>query len=112
MSGTDLMTVAARKGWLVLGDTDTHMNRIQIRSESSSNLYTVAQTRKNGIWMCECLGYRGNRTFDGQGRRSCKHLKEAVPVFEAMLANPAAKSAPAKSSPAPAPRLPARGRRS
>jgi hypothetical protein len=72
-----------------LPPTDTHINRIDVRSESNeNNLYTVSQTRKNGIWMCECFGYRGNKKFDSQGRRSCKHLAEVVPVFEAALTSP------------------------
>ena len=90
MSGTDLTTIARRNGWVTLPDTETHILRFQIRSESRTSLYTVAMTKKNRIWQCECLGYRGNKKFDAKGRRSCKHLAEVVPAVEAVLAAPQA----------------------
>jgi hypothetical protein len=90
MSGTALTTIARQNGWVTLPDSETHILRFQIRSASSNNQYTVAMTRKNRIWQCECLGYRGNKKFDSKGRRSCKHLAEIVPTVEAVLAAPQA----------------------
>jgi len=57
-----------------LPDTKTHMNRIEIPSETSDNLYIVSQTKKNGIWQCACFGFRRHR--------NCKHLKAIVPMIE------------------------------
>ncbi len=57
-----------------LADTKTHKNRIEIPSESSDNLYIVSQTKKSGIWMCACLGFRRHR--------NCKHLKAIIPMIE------------------------------
>lgn len=87
MASTALVvaSIARQNGWVLKPDTPTHINRIDVRSETSTNVYTVSQTRLNGIWMCECLGYRSNRSKDSQGRRTCKHLREIVPVFEAAL---------------------------
>jgi len=86
MAENALVVIAAQNGWVMKPDTTTHVNRMDIRSATSNNLYTVSQTRRGGIWMCECLGYRRNRTFDAQGRRSCKHLKAILPVIETRLA--------------------------
>lgn len=90
MPGTSLVLVdiVRRNGWVLKPDTETHINRIDVRSETSNNVYTVSQTRKNGIWMCECLGYRGHKKRDAQGRYTCKHLLQIVPVFEAALSAP------------------------
>lgn len=94
MSGTSLATVARQHGWIIQPDTDTHINRLDVRSETSTRLYRISQTRRNGIWLCECLGFRNHRR--------CKHLEAVVPVIEATLANPAPQpTAPAKPSAVP-----------
>lgn len=67
-----LIKVVESNGWDVLPDNDQYKNRIQI-SGSSGNLYVVAQTKKNGIWSCGCLGFRRHR--------HCKHLTAMLPTL-------------------------------
>jgi hypothetical protein len=50
-----------------LPDTNTHINRFQIKSESSNRLYTVAQNRSGLWWSCGCPGWIS--------RKNCKHLR-------------------------------------
>jgi len=58
-----------------LPDTDQWINRFTVRSETSTNLYTVAQNRRKRHWACSCPGYRTHRT--------CKHLRAlALPAYE------------------------------
>jgi hypothetical protein len=42
-------------------------NRIEIKSESSSRVYIVAQKVTDGTWACSCPGWKAHR--------NCKHLK-------------------------------------
>lgn len=67
-----LVKIIEKNGWDLLPDNDQYKNRIQI-SGSSGNLYVVAQTKKNGIWSCGCLGFRRHRR--------CKHLDAMMPVL-------------------------------
>jgi hypothetical protein len=41
-------------------------NKFFVRSEKSSNLYTVSQHIKGGYWGCNCAGWRIHK--------KCKHL--------------------------------------
>lgn len=50
-----------------LPDTATHVNRFQIKSESSDSLYTIAQSRSGGWWSCGCRGWIRHK--------NCKHLQ-------------------------------------
>jgi hypothetical protein len=52
-----------------LPDTATHIHRFQIKSESGSKLYTIAQSRSGLWWACSCPG------FIGHGGKQCKHLR-------------------------------------
>lgn len=70
-----LTKIAENNGWDLLPDNDQYKNRIQI-SGSSGNLYVVAQTKKNGIWSCGCLGFRRHR--------HCKHLEAMLPALKAI----------------------------
>jgi hypothetical protein len=51
----------------VLPDNSQWKNRFHVKSESSNNLYVVAQRKSDDSWGCECPGWRTHRT--------CKHLK-------------------------------------
>lgn len=44
----------------------THTNHMEIKSESSSRVYIVAQRISTGLWECSCPGWKGYR--------KCKHL--------------------------------------
>jgi hypothetical protein len=57
-------------GGALLPDNDQWTNRIQIRSETSSRLYTVAQNKRTGEWACSCTGWKR--------WRHCKHLDVMV----------------------------------
>lgn len=52
---------------LTLPDNDQWQNRFEVRSETSSRIYTIAQHRVKKHWGCSCPSWRT--------RRYCKHLK-------------------------------------
>lgn len=62
----------------VLPDNKTHTNRMEIKSETSDRLYTVAQAKASGQWQCSCPGWIHHRT--------CKHLKAMMPLLNAASA--------------------------
>ena len=66
--------IAKQQGWVLLPDNDNYTNRIEIVG-STGNVYIVAQTKKNGIWSCGCLGFRRHR--------HCKHLTTMLPLLPA-----------------------------
>lgn len=51
-----------------LPDTDQWINRIEIKSETSNRIYTVAQNRVGRYWACSCPA--------GKTRKNCKHLEK------------------------------------
>jgi hypothetical protein len=65
--------IAELRGVNLMPDNDQWTNRFQIRSESSSRLYTVAQNKSNGRFACSCMGWIRHRT--------CKHLNTLRPVL-------------------------------
>lgn len=48
-------------------------NRFQIKSSTSSRLYTVAQRKSSGQWGCGCPGWIFHR--------HCKHLTALAPAL-------------------------------
>ena len=77
----NLPTIYVEKG-VRLPDNDQWQLRFNVKSETSDNLYTIAQNKKKRHWGCSCFAYRRYR--------KCKHLKacgiptDEVP-FEAQL---------------------------
>jgi|HubBroStandDraft_4_1064222.scaffolds.fasta_scaffold249618_3 hypothetical protein len=69
------LRVANQVGATVLPDNKEWINRIEIRSESSDRLYTVAQRRSDGSWGCSCPGWKSHR--------HCKHLRWMTPLLAA-----------------------------
>ena len=63
-------------GLTVLEDNKTHKNRFEVKSETSDNVYVIAQTKKSGLWTCECLGFRRHR--------HCKHLDSIKAMIDAI----------------------------
>jgi len=60
---------------MVLPNNDQWENRFYVKSESSDNLYTVAQNKKKRHWACDCPGYKRYR--------KCKHLQAlGLPTYE------------------------------
>src|SRR5271154_426576 len=59
----------------MLPDNSQWTNRFYIKSESSGNLYTIAQNKGRRYWGCSCPGWVGHR--------KCKHLKAMeLPFYE------------------------------
>ncbi len=54
----------------MLPDNDQWINRFQIKSSSSSSIYTIAQRRSDKTWGCSCVGWRNHR--------KCKHLTDVL----------------------------------
>ena len=73
MPGTALtITQLAREmGATVLPDVGNKRFRMEVRSESSNNLYVVAWDINDRQWGCSCPGWRNAR--NGHLNRKCKH---------------------------------------
>ena len=60
---------------LMLPDNDQWRFRFEVRSETSGNIYIVAQNIKKKHWGCSCPGYKRYR--------KCKHLQSmGIPTNE------------------------------
>jgi hypothetical protein len=70
-----MMVVANKVGGSLLAPNERYTNRMEIRSESSSRLYIVAQNKLTGEWSCSCPGWKNCRN----GVRKCKHLTAMLP---------------------------------
>ena len=73
MDRNALVRVANKIGATLLADNDQWTNRVQIKSASSSRLYTIAQNKANKTWGCSCPGWIRHR--------NCKHLDVVVPAI-------------------------------
>ncbi len=73
MTTNALAIIARQTGAIVLPDSKGWRNRLQIRSESSDRLYTVAQRSGSGEWACSCMGWIRHR--------HCKHLSTMMPAL-------------------------------
>jgi hypothetical protein len=88
MTSAIVARVARQVGGIVLADNAQWMNRVEIRSESSSRLYVVAQNKQTKDWGCSCPGWAIKR----HGReRTCKHLQKMMPLLSQRTARPALK---------------------
>lgn len=89
-------------GQTMLEDNRTHKNRFNIRSETSDNLYVVAQSKSSGDWQCSCKGWIR--------WRKCKHLTALMPILIAAEQQQSGKeptrviAAPKKVEPKPEPK--------
>ena len=60
---------------LQLPDSGQWQFRFDVKSESSTRLYTIAQHKEKKHWGCSCMGWRRYRT--------CKHLSAmGIPSHE------------------------------
>jgi hypothetical protein len=71
-----ILKVENKVGATLLPDNAQWTNRMQIRSESSDRLYTVAQRKSDGTIGCDCMGWIRHRT--------CKHTKVIAPLLAQM----------------------------
>jgi hypothetical protein len=67
------LTVAKEIGGTLLEDNSQWTNRFEIKSETSSRLYTIAQRKSDGSWACSCPGWKR--------WRQCKHLEHLSPAL-------------------------------
>jgi hypothetical protein len=74
MTKDQAIIIARRTGAVLLPDNDRWTNRFQIKSETSSRLYTVAQNKANGRFGCSCMGWIRHK--------HCKHLAAMKPFLE------------------------------
>jgi len=77
--------IVALKGLVesFLPDNNSHTNRFEIHSESSDRVYIVAQAKSSGEWQCSCPGWILKRAGK---ERSCKHLKQLLPLLNQIQA--------------------------
>jgi hypothetical protein len=61
-----LIAAARAIGATLLPDNAAWKNRVQIKSETSSNLYIIAQRKSDGVLACSCRGWIR--------WRHCKHV--------------------------------------
>src|ERR1017187_8117740 len=61
----------------LLPDTETHILRISVKSESSNRKYIVSKRDSSGNFECSCPGWTMHSP-----RRNCKHLNAMVPALE------------------------------
>jgi hypothetical protein len=71
MSALDLFS--RQTGAVLLPDNKQWTNRVQIKSESSNNLYVIAKRKSSGELGCSCPGWIRHR--------NCKHLRTFAPVL-------------------------------
>lgn len=72
-------------GAVMLPANASHVNRMEIKSESSNRLYIVAQSRSIGNWQCSCPSWIYQRLPLDQ-RKPCKHLNAMMPMLEQLSA--------------------------
>lgn len=60
-------------GAVMLPDNQQWQNRFEVKSETSTRLYTVAQNKATGRFGCSCFGWKRWRT--------CKHLDALRPIL-------------------------------
>lgn len=75
---SSIQKVADQFGLTILEDNKTHMNRMEVRSESSNRLYVVSQAKASGEWQCSCPGWVMKRPGKPRG---CKHLNAMLPAL-------------------------------
>jgi hypothetical protein len=68
-----VVIAANNAGWEIEPDKGQWTNRIKIKSETSDNLYIVAQHKTRGDWGCSCFAWKRYR--------HCKHLDKMLPVL-------------------------------
>jgi hypothetical protein len=60
------IAIAKQLDAVLLPDNQQWTNRFEIKSASSSRLYTIAQRKSDHSWGCSCPGWKSHR--------NCKHL--------------------------------------
>lgn len=63
---SNALAIAKKIDATLLPDNQQWQNRFEIKSASSSRLYTVAQRKTDHTWGCSCPGWKRHR--------NCKHL--------------------------------------
>jgi hypothetical protein len=63
----------------LLPDNDRYKNRFEIKSETSTRIYTISQVKKDNSWACSCPGWIRFR--------KCKHLQSLEPLLRSLNEN-------------------------
>lgn len=79
-----IAAVAAQIGSTLLPDNAQWHHRFQIKSKTSSSLYTIAQRTSDDTWGCSCPGWRHHRR--------CKHLTDVLARLAGVAASTAARA--------------------
>ena len=82
MPGTALTIrqLANEIGATVLPDVGNKRYRMEIRSETTTNVYVVSWDIKDRQWGCSCPGWRNAR--NGHLNRTCKHITKMKPRLD------------------------------
>jgi hypothetical protein len=65
--GNQVLRTVRIKEELMLPDNDQWQFRFEIRSETSTRIYVIAQHKQKKHWGCSCPGWKAHR--------KCKHLE-------------------------------------
>ncbi len=79
MTSRAMVAFANAHGVDILPDNTQWTNRFEIRSETSSRVYTVAQRKSDKSWGCSCPGWKSHRR--------CKHLNSMMPALRQITAS-------------------------
>jgi hypothetical protein len=74
-----LQKAAESMGLEILPESETHTNRMHVRSESSNRLYVISQAKSSGEWQCSCPGWAMKKPGKPRG---CKHLNAILPALD------------------------------
>ena len=75
-----IAAVAAQIGSTLMPDSDQWHHRFQVKSETSSRSYVIAQRNSDNVWGCSCPGWINYRR--------CKHLTGVLKRLAAVAVSP------------------------
>ena len=76
---TALIRLQQQADVTLLPDNDRYKNRFEIKSETSTRIYTISQVKKDNTWACSCPGWIRFR--------KCKHLQSLEPLLRSLNEN-------------------------
>lgn len=67
----NILKVASDLGLEILPATETHINRMSIKSTSGDGFHTISQLKSTNEWQCSCKAWTNKKPNKPRG---CKHL--------------------------------------